>query len=152
MDKDLVLTPREGESFALSTFRGRITVAAFLSKAACHTGLALELVDQVLLEIGPSNLMSVGCIVDLEHQEKLREYAPFLIPIGAAPRRQVADFLNVPMSGFSLPQFLLLDRTGKQRFLLSVPRGDDFWEMGKSLRQLVDLLLAEKSLASEAVA
>jgi len=152
MEKDLIISPREGKPFTISEFIGRVTVIAFISKAACHTGRSLELVDQLLLEIGPTHIMSAGCIVDLERDEKLREYAPFLIPIGAAPRRLVADFLNVPMSGFALPQFLLLDRNGKHRFLLCVPQGDDFWEMVNGLRKMVDIVLAEKAVEHPAVA
>lgn len=151
MERDLIISPREGQPFAVSEFLGKVVVVAFIGKAACHTGPALELVDQLLLEIGPTHFMSAGCIVDLERDEKIREYAPFLVPIGATPRRQVADFLNVPISGFALPQFLLRDRNGKHRFLLCSPQGDDFWEMVNGLRKMVDILLAEKSVEKSVV-
>ena len=152
MQKELIISPREGTPFAISEYLGKVVVIAFIGKAACLTGPSLELVDQLLLEIGPTQFMSAGCIVDLERDEAVREYSPFLIPIGATPRRQVAEFLNVSMSGFALPQFLLLDRTGKHRYLLCVPQGNDFWEMVDGLRKMVDMLLAEKVVAPVAVA
>lgn len=149
--KNLVISPMEGQPFSISEFAGRVCVIAFISKAACHTGPSLELVDQLLLEIGPKQFMSAACIVDLDRDERIREYSPFLIPIGAAPRRQVADYLNVSMSGFALPQFLLLDRNGKHRYLLCVPQGDDFWEMVDGLRKMVDILLEEKAVVTDGV-
>jgi hypothetical protein len=147
MQKELTISPREGTPFAISEYLGKVVVIAFISKAACLTGPSLELVDQLLLEIGPTQFMSVACIVDLERDEAVREYSPFLIPIGATPRRQVAEFLNVSMSGFPLPQFLLMDRTGKHRYLLCVPQGNDFWEMVDGVKKMVDMLLAEKAPA-----
>ncbi len=144
---DLVITSRAGETLALSTLRGKVAIVAFISKAACHTGPVMEIIDQLWLEIGASQFAAVGCVVDLERGEQFREYGPFMVPLGAAPRRAVADYLKVSMSGFGVPQFILLDRSGKQRFLLGVPRGDEFLEMVDNIRKLVDLLLDEGSPA-----
>ena len=99
MQKELVISPREGTPFAISEYLGKVVVIAFISKAACLTGPSLELVDQLLLEIGPTQFMSVACIVDLEPDEAVREYSPFLIPIGATPRRQEPSSSTSPCLG-----------------------------------------------------
>jgi peroxiredoxin len=150
MRRDLTLAMRHGETFQVSTLRGKPLVIAFFSKAACHTGQTLELLDQIYLEIGPTRVHCIGCVVDLERDEPLREYYPFSVPIGAASRRSVADFLNASMSGFGLPQFLVVDREGRQRFVCTLPRGEEYWEFVDNLKQPIEAVVNEGEHATGA--
>jgi hypothetical protein len=139
---DLILRTIEDVQISIESLKGFVVVIAFLSKAACHTGPTLEILDEIYLDIGHTKVRCLGCIVDLESDEDLREYHPFAIPIGAASRRAVADFLNVPISGFYLPQFVIIDKDGKHR-LRCLPSGDDFWQAIKNLRFPVDTVINE---------
>jgi hypothetical protein len=142
---ELVITSRSGEKLNVSQLRGRVAVVGFLSKAACHTTPALELLDQVFLELGSSNISAFGCIVDLDPGEELRDYYPFTIQVGSASRRHVAEFLERSMSGFALPQFLVFDRRGKQRLVFTIPRGDTFWEVVDNFKLPISAIVNEPS-------
>ena len=135
---DLILTTREGEEVRVSSLRGAAVVIGFISKAACHTGNILQFLDQVFLELGPTYLQCIACIVDLDRGEELREYGPFMIPIAAARRREVADFLRVPMSGFSLPRFVIFDHAGRLRLMLHAPPGEKYWELVDNLKRSIE--------------
>lgn len=142
-DQDLLIKTIDGKEIAVSSLRGRMVVLAFISKAACHTGHSLELIDGIMLDIGPSHLRSIACIVDLERGEIPRgDFSLFKCDVGYASRRSVADFLRLPMSGFYLPQMLVIDAEGRQR-LLCVPRGDDYFEAVANFRESIEHIVHE---------
>lgn len=142
---DLILRSRGGETMSLSSQRGRVALVAFIGKSACHTGPCLEIADQLFLELGASHFTSFGCIVDLMPGEELREYLPFVIPVSWSPRRLVTDFLKLPVSGFTLPKFAVIDRQGDLRHLLEGPPGYDLWRMVTDFRQIIEPIIAEPS-------
>lgn len=140
---DLIITTQVGETVSIDALRGKIIVIAFISHASCHTGHALELIDGIMLENGSSQISAIGCIVDLPRGESLKgDFSLFQAIVGAAPRRKVAEFLNLSMSGFYLPQFLVLDGTGRQR-LLCTTRGSDYWEAVHNFRESIQHILDE---------
>jgi len=139
---DLTITTRAGEHIRISELRGKVVILAFISKAACHTTYALELLDLIVLEIGLTHVAGFACVVDLERNETLREYAPFTIPVAEARRREIAEYIGVSMAGFPLPQFLVIDRQGRHRLLL-LPRGEDFWETVNNFRMPIEAILDE---------
>ncbi len=139
---DLVITLRGGHEVSVNQFRGFVVVVGFVSKAACHTGPSMEVLDEIFLDVGPSVIRCFACIVDQDPGEPVREYSPFAIQIGAAPRRAVAQFLRVSMSGFYLPQFLVIDRQGKQRHR-AIACGEEFGEIVRNFRLPIDQIVAE---------
>jgi len=142
--RDLLITTQAGETVSVGTLKGKVVVIAFISHASCHTGHALELIDGIMLENGSSHVSAIGCIVDLARGETIKgDFTLFQAIVGAAPRRQVAEFLNLSMSGFYLPQFLVLDSTGRQR-LLCTTRGGDYWEAVHNFRESIQYILDEQ--------
>jgi hypothetical protein len=101
----------------------------------------MELIDEVFQQLHVKGVRSLGCVVDLELGQLIPEFplSPNT-PIGAASRRSVADYLAIPMSGFRLPQFLLLDRSGCRR-RRCVAAGETFPELIQSLVRPVEELL-----------
>jgi hypothetical protein len=53
------------------------------------------------------------------------------------------EFLKTPMSGFHLPQFVIIDQAGVQR-QRCIPCGDDYWEVMKNLRFPIEALVDER--------
>lgn len=148
---DLVIATREGAPLTVSQFRGRVVVIAFLSRANCQTGPSLEVLTGLQFDIGERDLATVVCVVDLEHGERVPDFSPFTMPTGAVPRRQVAEFMGVPMSGFHLPQFLILDRQSRHR-LTCVPSRQRSPEAIVNMRLFIERLVEEPESALEAAA
>lgn len=145
--RDLTIRTTDNATISVRDLLGFVVVVGFVGKAACYTGPTLEVLNEIYLDVGPSHIRCLGCIVDLERGEPLQPFSPFAIPIGAASRRSVAEFLQTPMSGFHLPQFVIIDRRGIQR-MRSIPCGDDYWEVIKNLRFSVDPIVDERLMAA----
>jgi hypothetical protein len=145
MRSDLVITFNDGTPLSTAEFRGHVAILAVLKLNTCHAGQSMQLIDQVFRELRERGVRSVGCIVDLEPGQKIPEFpASPGTPIGTAPRRRVADYLGLPMSGFRLPQFVVLDHVGRPR-RRCVLQGMTFIELVQSLRTPVEELLDELS-------
>ena len=133
-----------GANISVKSLHGFVVVIGFVNKTACSTGGTLEVLDEIYLDVGPSRIRCFGCIVDLELGEPIPQWSPFAIPIGAASRRSVAEFLGVQMSGFYLPQFVIIDKNGTHR-LRCIACGDDWWDVINNLRFPIDAIVDEVS-------
>lgn len=140
--RDLIIRTTDNATISVRDLLGFVVVIGFVGKGGCDTGPTLEVLNEIYLDVGPSHIRCLGCIVDLERGEPLKPFSPFVIPIGAASRRSAAEFLRTPMSGFHLPQFVIIDRRGALR-LRCIPCGDDYWEVIKNLRFPVDTIVDE---------
>jgi hypothetical protein len=144
---NLLIPTLAGAAISVNDLRGQIIVLAFINEATCHTGQTLELIDGIMLQVGPRLLRSIGCIVDLYDGERPRDnFSAFTCDVGWASRRQVAEFLKVSMSGFHLPQLLVIDASGRHR-LRCIPHGVDYEEAVVNLRESIEHIVEEQRRA-----
>ena len=93
-----------GKELSLAELRGRIVILAFISKAACHTGHSLELIDGIMLDVGRSHVRSIACIVDLERGERPRRIVVRPEPAELAYEPSPFDPAPIPFGQLSLDE------------------------------------------------
>lgn len=110
--RDLVITFNNSETIKVSAFKGRLLLIAVTKLATCHAGWSVELIDEVVRLFDPLQVASVGCCTDCEPGQLIPDFPGRLTPVGWSPRPQVAQFLSLPISGFHLPKFVVVDCDG----------------------------------------
>ena len=142
MKSDLRVRFSSGEDVRIKSFVGKVLLLAVIKLNTCHAGWAVELIDEVSRLFEEDDVMALGCCTDFEEGEVIPNFAGRTTPIGWAPRRQVADFLNVSMSGFRVPRYLVVDRDGRVHNY--IPSGTTGEEFVTHMRDFVEIF-AQKS-------
>jgi len=106
-----------------------VVVLAAVKTFTCHIGYAVQTVDKVAADFQGRGVVSLCCLVDLNPGEEIPTVSTFFpnVRVGAADRRDVANFLGISMSGFRLPQYAIIDRQGGVHHPIC-PRGDTLEE------------------------
>jgi hypothetical protein len=130
-----------GKQIQLRDYAGNILLVAFLKRADCACEYLAHILERLLSEYGHLGFQPIGCLIDLLPGEPVPEFR-FKYPIGARPRRVVSELLNIPMSGFHIPQILFMDRYGRKSGLYSPP--DEFCKaVDVNARMMVERLVAQ---------
>lgn len=124
---------------ALQEYCGRLLMIAFVHKD-CDGAFIVDMLQTLHRDYGERGFLPVLLFVDLPPTEGFKNHATY--PIGRGRRREVADLLGIPMSGFPIPSFMFVDRTGYCRATYGVK--DQFCRRTpENSRALIERLLSE---------
>lgn len=101
----------DGSQVNTSSFTGKVLMVAIIKLNTCHAGWAIELIDEMVKFYNRADVVGLGCCVDRVEGDTIWQFPR--TPVGWARRREIAELLDVPMSGFHLPKYLVFDRHGR---------------------------------------
>jgi len=141
-----------GATFPLSSLKGKVVVVEFLFVRSEHCLRVIRMLDKLRGELGSRGFQPVGVVFDPPNTSvegrlqaaQMTEYFKLTFPVGYTTKENVDSFLGrTPKETLSIPQIVVIDRTGTIR-ATSGGRGSDVTlEDESSLRSLIGKLLDE---------
>ncbi len=137
-----------GQQLLLSQYKGKVVGLEFLNTTCPHCQDCSAIMNRVYKEFGPQGFQAIGVAFNDMATMLVPDYVKMLqltFPVGVAPRGEVIDFLQFPMSQMMyVPQLIFVDRKGVIRAYYNGT--DDFFKPDKeeaNMRAIVEKLLKE---------
>jgi peroxiredoxin len=154
------LVPRKSPEFAiaepsgrttlLSNLRGKVVVMEFFFIQSDHCIRVAKMLSKLNTELGPQGLQPVGIVFDPPNSRNsggrlvptMVDYFKLNYPVGYTSKESVDSFLGrTGNEVLSIPQVVVIDRSGVIRFTSGGKGGDPRLEDERSLHDLLDALL-----------
>jgi hypothetical protein len=141
-----------GETFPLSSLKGKVVVMEFLFVKSEHCLRVIRMLDKLRGELGSRGFQPVGVVFDPPNTPvegrlqaaQMTEYFKLSFPVGYTTKENVDSFLGrTDKETLSIPQVVVIDRTGTIRAMSGGRGGDVTLEDEGTLRSLIAKLLDE---------
>jgi peroxiredoxin len=159
--KEFTIMLPSGKQALLSSYRGKVVMAAFLFTSCPHCQALAMVFTLVLGEVGPRGFQALGVAFNDEvntpnKASNAQVVSSFIsqfqvgFPMGFAPRESVLSYLGVSdIESWVVPQVAIIDRKGVIR-AQSASRGTTELQTEAYLRKYLGELLAEGGAKSAA--
>jgi cytochrome oxidase Cu insertion factor (SCO1/SenC/PrrC family) len=141
-----------GRSVQLSAFKGKVVVMEFLFVKSEHCLRVLRTLGKLQGELGSRGFQPVGVVFDPPNTSidgrrlaaAMQDYFKLTFPVGYSSKEDVDRYLGrTQQEILSIPQVIVIDRTGTIRATSGGRGGDLTLEDEGSLRNLIGKLLDE---------
>jgi len=141
-----------GNNILLSTLRGKVVVMEFFFLQSNHCTRVAKMLSKLNVELGPRGFQALGVVFDPPNGPESHgqlvapavEFFKLTYPVGYSSRADIDRYLDrKPREVLSIPQVVVIDRTGTIRAASGAPGGDPRLEDEASLREFVRGLLNE---------
>jgi len=141
-----------GQTLLLSALKGKVVVMEFLFVKSEHCLRVLRTLSKLQDELGARGFQPVGIVFDPPNTSvdgrqlaaTMRDYFKLTFPVGYTSKEAVDHYLGrTQQEILSIPQVIVIDRTGTIRAASGGRGGDLTLEDESSLRNLIDKLLNE---------
>ena len=161
--KEFTITLPNGKQQLLSSYRGKVVMAAFMFTTCPHCQALSKVITKLQGELGPRGFQAYGAVFNDEVNTPNPETngqvtASFVsqfgvgFPVGYAPRASVLSYLGVSdIESWVVPQIAIIDRKGVIR-AQSASRGTTELQTETYLRKYLGELLDEGGAKSAAPA
>jgi thiol-disulfide isomerase/thioredoxin len=161
--KEFTITLPDGKQQLLSSYRGKVVMAAFMFTTCPHCQALSKVITKLQGELGPRGFQAYGAVFNDEVNtpnpaSNAQVTGAFVsqfgvgFPVGYAPRASVLSFLGVSeIESWVVPQIAIIDRKGVIR-AQSASRGTTELQTETYLRKYLGELLDEGGAKSAAPA
>jgi peroxiredoxin len=141
-----------GQTLLLSALKGKVVVMEFLFVKSEHCLRVLRTLSKLQDELGPRGFQPVGIVFDPPNTPvdgrrlaaAMQDYFKLKFPVGYTSKEDVDRYLGrAQREVLSIPQVIVIDRTGTIRAASGGRGGDLTLEDESSLRGLIGKLLDE---------
>ena len=141
-----------GATILLSSLKGKVVVVEFLFVKSEHCLRVIRMLDKLRGELGPRGFQPVGVVFDPPNTSvdgrqlaaTMKDYFKLTFPVGYSSKEDVDRYLGrTQQEILSIPQVIVIDRTGTIRATSGGRGGDLTLEDESSLRNLIGKLLNE---------
>ena len=141
-----------GQSVQLSAFKGKVVVMEFLFVKSEHCLRVLRTLGKLQGELGSRGFQPVGVVFDPPNTSvdgrrlaaTMQDYFKLTFPVGYSSKEDVDRYLGrTRQEILSIPQVIVIDRSGTIRAASGGRGGDLTLEDESSLRNLIGKLLDE---------
>jgi thiol-disulfide isomerase/thioredoxin len=161
--KEFTITLPNGKQQLLSSYRGKVVMAAFMFTTCPHCQALSKVITKLQGELGPRGFQAYGAVfndeVNTPNPESNAQVTGAFVsqfgvgfPVGYAPRSSVLSYLGVSeIESWVVPQIVIIDRKGQIR-AQSASRGTAELQTEPYLRKYLGELLDEGGAKSAAPA
>jgi peroxiredoxin len=155
---DFVITGPGQPDLMLSSFKGKVVVMEFLFVRSQHCQRVAQTLNKLNGELGAQGFQAIGVVFDpptgstagARVVDFLRSYLSLKYPVGYASKEAVDAYLGrAPGQVLSIPQVVVVDRSGMIRATTGSRSGDLTLEDEGLLRGLLEQLLKEDAPLSD---
>jgi cytochrome oxidase Cu insertion factor (SCO1/SenC/PrrC family) len=149
---EFAIVSPSGQSVQLSAFKGKVVVMEFLFVKSEHCLRVLRTLGKLQGELGSRGFQPVGVVFDPPNTSvdgrrlaaTMQDYFKLTFPVGYSSKEDVDRYLGrTRQEILSIPQVIVIDRSGTIRAASGGRAGDLTLEDESSLRNLIGKLLDE---------